>query len=191
MIKPFTLDSETTKGHTCFFYKDQQDRYDLLANYFIQGIENGELCVFATSGTKDQVKTDFKDYSPMLSKAIDEEKIMIFEMTSTYLPNGTFVAEYMLNNVKAFIEDAKNRGFSGLRTAGEMKWVMEHPEEADNAVTYEHLVNTLNASNSRFVGLCLYPLTTSTDTVTAGALSSHPTVTYMDSVVSNPYYAAA
>lgn len=190
MSKSVLIDRKSTKGHSCFFYKDKKERLKLLASYFCEGIDKNELCLFVTAGSEKQVISDFTKSAPSIVKAIQTRSLLVYEMNATYMSEGQFVANYMLNNVKQFIEEAGNRGFTGLRTAGEMKWINDYPEEIDNAILYEHQVNTLNEPEPSFVGLCLYPMGELSVVLTDEVLRSHPTIVYQDHIKNNPYYAA-
>ncbi len=97
----------------------------------------------------------------------------------------------MLSNLRSFIADAREQGFNGLRTAGDMEWVINNPLEAAAAAEYEQLVNELNVPMPLFVGLCLYPAKDTTDSAAQDVLHTHPTVAYKGVINANPFYAAA
>lgn len=189
MSKSVLVDKRSSRGHCCYFYKDQNDRKELLASFFKTGIEKNELCIFVTSNTKEQIMSDYEKSAPFIIKAIKTKSLLVFEMNSTYMPNGQFAANYMLKNVKLYIEEAKKRGFKGLRTAGEMKWVIDNHGESEGAILYEQKVNTLNEPKPNFVGLCLYPSDGLSDELTDGVLRSHPTIIQQGSIKNNPLYA--
>ncbi|MBW3568996.1 MEDS domain-containing protein, partial [Candidatus Parcubacteria bacterium] len=118
-VKAATFDKATTQGHTCFFYTDAVDRFGVLAQYFKQGLDKNELCIFVTAESQDDTIHYFMNAGLDVSKPVKDKALRIFEMNSTYISNGRFVTEYMLNNVSNFIDNAKEKGYSGLRTAGE------------------------------------------------------------------------
>lgn len=188
MNKSIAMDRENTEGHCCFFYKNQKDRLKLLASYFKEGIDKNELCVFVTASAEEQVIDDYKKSAPYMVNAIQTKSLLVFEMNGTYMPDGQFVADYMIQNVKQFIEEAEKGGFTGLRTAGEMKWINDNPAESDNAIFYEQQVNTLNEPKPIFVGLCLYPMNNLSEELTDGVLKSHPTIIYQNRIKNNPFY---
>lgn len=191
MFKPIKLDVDSTAGHLCLFYKDGPERSEIVAEYIRQGLANNELCIFATSQTIDQTVSDFADYGIDIKPAVKNGSLLIFEMLATYLSDGKFISNYMLRNVHTFIQDAKNQGFSGLRTAGEMSWLSQYDEYTDEAITYEHEVNSLKQPDFNFIGLCLYHTEGITDTVAQGALDSHPTLLFNGTIARSPFFAVA
>ena len=138
------------------FYDNSTTLWRLLAEYFKVGLEQGELGVLVTPFPPEEVTKHFKDLGFDAQDFIMKGHLRIFDMTETYLPDGRFVADFMMKNVMSFIEDAKSQGYSGLRTAGEMGWSKEHDAFHDEASFYEKNVNDLVAEFPSFTGLCLY-----------------------------------
>lgn len=184
------LDKDSTAGHLCFFYKDEQERLELITDYFRQGLSNNELCIFVTPYSKEQTTQDFLRHNLDIGGALKNGDLLIFEMDSTYLPHGEFVANYMLENVQSFINDAKAEGFNGLRTAGEMSWLADHPEAETEAVVYEHKVNTLDPSGFSFIGLCVYDSNDTSDKLAEDLQKSHPTLFMGGKLTPSPLYTA-
>jgi hypothetical protein len=181
----------TTQGHAFFVYGDDVERLDIISEYFRQGLDKNELCIFVTPETTKEAITNFKKRNLDVRDSIEQGSLRIFEMNSTYLPNGQFVAEYMLSNVRTFIEESKAQGFSGLRTAGEMSWLNDYPESSEQAADYERKVNDLVEPNSNFVGLCLYPMRQQNNGCIKMAASTHPTFILDDQAHRNPAFAVA
>jgi hypothetical protein len=165
-------------GHVLFMYKNRQERLRTLAGYFGDGLAEGELCIFVTPDPPEKVIKDFLSVEFDASEAVENGSLRIFEMAETYLPHGKFVADYMLLNVANFITEARTKGYTGIRTAGEMAWLYEHPEFLSGATEYEQRVNGLNASNPEFTGLCLYPVRKDSKPILDSAIRTHPSFIY-------------
>lgn len=191
MARGMILDKTTTQGHALFLYSDAAERLAVIAQYFKQGLANNELCILVTADSKAVTVQNFKKIGFNVTESLKNKALRIFEMNATYLPNGQFVTDYMLSNVSSFIESAKEEGYNGLRTAGEMCWTKEHPEAVDDAIDYEHKVNGLAPAGSNFIGLCLYPMQDVYSKIIQGAVRSHPSFIYDGHIRSSPYYGAA
>ncbi len=176
--------------HACFFYDSNQQRHKVLASYFQEGLDNNELCVFVTPETPRQVLASFKIQGHDLSDAVASGAFRIFDMDSSYMSDGQFVSDFMLHNVKIFIDDAKNNGYSGLRTAGEMAWLYTAPEFTEEATQYESNVNQLTTSGDNFTGICLYPTENSNTKIVSDALHTHPGFIDNGHIRKNPHYRA-
>ncbi len=174
--------------HACFFYDSNQQRHKVLASYFQEGLDNKELCILVTPETPRQVLAGFKTLGHDLSDAVASGAFRIFDMHSSYISDGRFVSDFMLQNVKVFIEDAKSNGYSGLRTAGEMTWLYSAPEFTEEAKQYESDVNNLTTPSSHFTGICLYPTENANTKIVTDALQTHPG--YLDNghICANPNY---
>jgi len=182
------ITADTTKGHAALFYETPEEQLEILAQFFKDGVEQNELCIYVSSQPTEDILEQFATHGFDARPAVSETNLRIFEMDKTYMPNGQFVANYMLHNLQDFIDDAKAAGYHGLRTAGEMIWIHDHPDAVNEAISYEDHVNDMTGDGSNFVGLCLYPSYTSHSHLLPGILSTHPTVIYGGNVHANDYY---
>jgi hypothetical protein len=172
------ISRSTTQGHIAFIYDNPSERLKILAVYFEEGLKRNELCVFVTSYPPDQVLSNFRNLGYNFLQAIRNGSLRIFEMYQTYLQDGKFVSDFMAKNVLNFLDDAKNLGFTGLRTAGEMSWLNEHLEAVTEADRYEIDINQVCESNENFIGLCLYPAKTTFGLMLSSVMHSHPNYIY-------------
>ena len=174
-------------GHILLVYEDHDERLRLLAEYFGEGLANNELCVLVTPGPLDRVINDLRSAGLDAQQAANDDRLRIFEMTDTYLPHGKFIANYMLQNVTDYIAEARNKGFSGVRTAGEMSWLYGLPEFFEAADQYERMVTELGSNNPQLTGLCLYPVRQGSGRILDDALHTHQSIIYDGTLRTNPF----
>lgn len=191
MSPKITFDITATGGHLCFLYESPEERLRVLAEYFEEGLAQHDLCILVVPEEVAEITRRFQSIGFDVATPIKEGTLRVFEMKSTYLPHGKFVAEYMLHNVEHFIEDAKKQGYHGLRTAGEMSWINDYPEFIKDAERYEADVNTLTSPDSPFIGVCLYPVQNSRQEVLMSARHTHPSYIYNSEALPNPLYQEA
>lgn len=175
-------------GHILLIYEKPEERLKALAEYFRKGLERHELCVLVTPDPLEKVIDSFLSVGLDANHAVKDDDLRIFEMTETYLPHGKFVANYMLLNVANFIIEARAKGYNGIRTAGEMSWLHEHPEFLEDATAYESQIHELNATSPEFTGLCLYPVRKGSGRIIDSALKTHPSFFYDGTAHTNPFH---
>ena len=183
---PTSRISSYAHGHIAAFYKNSQERRGILANYFKEGLDKGELCIMVSPQPIEQVMDDFRSQGLYVANPLSHGALRILPMNDTYLPRGAFAADRMLHNIAAFIDDAGSQGFNGLRAAGEMQWIGEHPEFREPSEQYENSITRLGTKHGDFIGMCLYHVSENIH-ILQGALRSHPTFMYGGTLHMNPY----
>ncbi len=191
MIAPTSKNRSYAHGHAAVFYSNAQEYLKLLAQYYAEGLAQGELCIFVSSQTPEEVITSFAGAGLYVAEALANGHLQLLEMDDTYLPNGEFAADTMLQNVARFIDDAAARGYKGLRAAGDMLWISQHPEFQPAAAHYEANVTDLGRKHADFVGLCLYPLQDDNVAIVQDALRTHPVYAYDAKFTLNPYLSSS
>ncbi|MDB5184792.1 MAG: histidine kinase [Candidatus Saccharibacteria bacterium] len=189
MQAPHVITRSNTQGHLAVLYESPQERLKLLASYFQEGVARNEMCVLVTSEHIDEVLEDFLSLGFDAKSAVDTGALRIFEAEQTYLPDGTFVSGYMLENVRNFLDEASSLGYDGLRTAGEMSWISVHPESIAEAIHYESDVNSICDAHQDFVGLCLYPAQQTSAGMLRDVMQTHPSFVHNGAPQLSPYYA--
>lgn len=182
------ITKETTHGHAAFLYSSPEERLELIAHYFQEGLAKNELCIYVTSEQPDDVAFKFIKLGFNVRRPLKDGALRIFEMNETYLPNGHFVADFMLANVSSYIEEAKELGHTGLRTAGEMSWIYDHPKYSNDAREYEARVNELSKDHPEFVGLCMYPVHDHFARVIHDTADTHPSFIHDGKIQLNPMF---
>ena len=111
--------------HICHFYQTRKDLIDILIPYFKAGLENNEYCIWlacrplkvekATAALKKAV-ANLDDY-------IKDGQIEIMDASEWYAPGDEFAPEKVLQGWAQKENQAIERGFDGLRLAGNIFWL--------------------------------------------------------------------
>lgn len=176
--------------HVAVFYHSPAERLAFLIKYFEEGLSQNELCIYVAQASARKVATDFKKCGLDIGQHLASGQLCIFEMNKTYFPDGKFMTDYMLRNVSAYISDAQQSGYNGLRTAGEMAWINKNEEFELESIIYEDAVNLLGNGVQKFTGTCLYPFNAKFAHLAKNALSTHPVFYYNGVLRANPDYVA-
>jgi hypothetical protein len=82
---------------------------------------------------------------------------------------------------------AKQAGYRGMRSCGEMSWAMRGIPGSDRFLEYETLINTVT-SDFPFTGMCLYDARLFSGDILFKVLQVHPYMVARGQIVRNPFY---
>jgi hypothetical protein len=85
------------------------------------------------------------------------------------------------------VEQALNAGFNGLRTCGDLSWLLEDPTGAECVLEYEALLNEF-FRGVRGLGMCLYDRRQLSPSLVDHALATHWSVCLDGQHKTNPFY---
>jgi hypothetical protein len=104
-----------------------------------------------------------------------------------HLRGTRFESEAMLQFLNDAVERALDEGFTGLRAAGEMTWILAGAPGTEKAMEYEALMNEFYPG-SHAIGMCLYHRSRMPASILHGSLHTHPCVCTDSRIHDNPYY---
>lgn len=178
-----------TGDHVCMFFETEDERLSVAARYLSEGIERGERCFYV--GDSAEALARFN--SALTENGIDAAAMLqrgaLVESTKheAHLADGMFDSERMLRLLDKAVEAALNDGFSGLRTCGDMSWLLDDAAGSNQVVEYEALLNQFFQS-SRAVGMCQYDVRRIPAGLLDQALCSHTSVVVDRRHKPNPFY---
>lgn len=178
--------------HICSIYETRADQIATATAYTVEGLRRGERCLFA--GNSQQELAAFRaglaaaGYDPKLAEA--SGALMLLTKQEAHLAGGRFDCERMLRMLNDGVESALNAGFSGFRTCGDMSWLLDNAEGAEQVLEYESLLNQF-FSSVRAVGMCQYDRSRLADHFLGMALATHSSVVLDRTHKANPFYRPA
>ena len=143
--------------HICQFYQTREDLIDILVPYFKAGLESNEVCMWVISEplVSEEAKAelgkaviDFDDY-------IKKGQIEILDYKDWYIQSGKFDAGNILQRWAEKEKEALERGFNGLRVAGNAFWLDR--KDRNDFAEYERKIGDVIGS-LRMITVCSYPL---------------------------------
>lgn len=143
--------------HVCVFYETTEQQLAVSAAYVAEGLRCRERCLYV--GTDAAALNDFReqlrqvDIDPDAAEATTA--LVMLTSANAHLAAGSFDSERMLRMLNQGIESALDAGFTGLRTCGDMTWLLDHPSAASHVMEYEALVTEL-FKTARGVAMCQY-----------------------------------
>ena len=161
----------------CAVYDTPEQQLTVAAQFIAEGLRHGERCLFA--GNSAQHLAEFCERLDGEGIAAYSERdrgaLLLLTKEEAHLVGGRFDPERMLTMLNDAVEQALNDGYTGLRTCGDMTWLVDDIPGSTQVMEYEALVTELFRS-VRAVAMCQYNRRRLPPKVLAGALASHPTV---------------
>jgi len=143
--------------HFCQFYRTSKDLLDILIPYFTAGLEANEFCMWITSEPVDKTAAEraLAEAVPGFARALREKQIEIIPHDEWYLAGGRFDSARVLDAWAGKLEEARARGFDGLRLSGNTFWLEKDDWQA--FADYEAAVDKV-IGHSLMLAVCTYSL---------------------------------
>lgn len=161
-------------NHICAFYETENER-DLLVSYYIFiGLEKGEM-VFYADGNENQssIKHALRKFSVDVDSAISSGQLTIADKTQVYQLSSGFDKERTTKSWTDMSHLAKEKGFVGLRVAGDVACHDCKGSIVDKIVQYEVGLNNI-FPGSNALALCLYHRPSFSEEALSQILCAHP-----------------
>ena len=130
--------------HTCVFYRNEDSLREVLTPYVADGLRRNERCFCAqTPEICKRLIYDLRFLGIDTDTAIARGALEIHTWDEVYFPNRKFEPAAMMDLLLTSMEDAQNRGFTALRTAGELSWASEGRADWDQLFAYEQMVDDI------------------------------------------------
>lgn len=173
--------------HICAFYPSLADRDEILMPYLREGLKAGDKCVCVVDASDpEQILAELGadiDVGPCLGR----HQLEMQRSDETYLRDGSFSTEGMLEFWNRSVGGASAAGFGFTRAVGEMTWALRQMPGVEELVGYEARLNRFLPRYPQVI-LCLYELDQFSGEVLVDVLKTHPKVLLGGMVLDNPYY---
>jgi len=175
--------------HICVVYYTADEQRAVAAEYLADGLRRGERAYYVadTRAALDRFHAALTALGIDVEEALRTTALLEATHAEAHLGDGRFDSERMLRLLNEGIEAALNAGFVGLRTCGDMSWLLSEPPGAEQVVEYEALLNQL-FSSTRACGMCQYDVSRLPLELLDHALAMHSTVVIDQEHKRNRFY---
>ncbi len=137
-------------GDICLIYENDEQRRRIVSEYMAAGIRQGELVrYFADSTTPEKIRSWLLEIGVALPEAEQNGAFTISRAESVYCRRRVRT-QVMIDGTEHRYGQAKEAGYSGVRSCGEMTWVFRGIPGSDRWLEYEALLNTVTAKLSPY-----------------------------------------
>lgn len=173
--------------HVCAFYPSPADRDAILIPYLSEGLEAGDRCIAVVDSSGPESVLAALSARLNLAPSLSRHQLDVQRSEETYLSDGGFSTEAMLDFWDRSVGEAMAGGFTFARAVGEMTWALRQLPGVEELVGYEARLNQFLPRYPQVI-LCLYALDSFSGEVLVDVLKTHPKVLIGGMVLDNPYY---
>ncbi|MFW5898432.1 MAG: MEDS domain-containing protein, partial [Candidatus Saliniplasma sp.] len=182
------LEEQVLGSHMCCIYRNKNEQLSLASNYILMGLKRGERCVYIVDDrTKEEVIEALRGLEVEIERYIDSRQLVFLTKKNSYLKDGYFDPDEMIELLRKNEESALKEGFKGLRVTGEMTWVFTGLPGTERLMEYEAKLNQF-FPGSRSMGLCQYNENKFSQEILVDVIHTHPVVVIYDSIYDNHRY---
>jgi PAS domain S-box-containing protein len=182
------LENVAPGAHICPIYSTPTNRLRVLVAFFGGGLRHGEQCLyFADPERASEVIQSLRALGLAAGTELDRGGMLAVTTREQYVRAGHFEPQAMFDLQQALTEHARSGGFSKLRIACEMSWVLGPDIGNKRFLQYEALLNSTPAALDRSI-LCQYDWHRTQPAVVRDVLRTHPVAIIDDRVHDNLYY---
>ncbi len=184
----FTQERFPAGTHMCLIYSDEDERRKIISKFLKGGLINSEkVSYFADEMSQEEVKDWLAEMDVDIIENGSSNQLDILAAEEVYCPDGEFIPEIMLENLRVFYSQAKDDGYPGVRVSGEMSWALKNIPGADRLMEYEALVNNVLITHP-VTAICQYDARRFSGENILDVLKVHPMMIVHGQVVRNPYF---
>ncbi|MDH3555602.1 MAG: MEDS domain-containing protein, partial [Deltaproteobacteria bacterium] len=174
--------------HLCCFYETDEERRIVLAMLLLQGLERGEKACFIGDMQTSQALLDYmEDDGFKVSPYLSCGQLGVMSLDETYLREGVFVPDKMIDLLKTETDLALAQGYSALRVTGDMSWALQTPPGSEQIIKYEAKLNDF-FPGSKCIGICQYDKRLFPPALLMYVLETHPLAIIRTELFDNFYY---
>jgi PAS domain S-box-containing protein len=164
-----------TGAHVCPIYTSPAERLRVLVAFFRGALLHGGQCLYIADPERaDELRRSLRELGAYAIDALDRGALIVVTTREPYVAqDGHFDPQSMLALHAAIAEQSRGAGYSELRIAGEMAWVLGEDIGTERFLEFEALLNeALPAGVSS--GLCQYDRRRSQSPLIRDVLRTHP-----------------
>lgn len=174
--------------HICIVYETKEEQFSSIVPFIKIGLKRGEKCIYVVDDNTSQVVLEAMQKDGIdTESAIKSGSLNILTKQDSYLKQGYFDPEWMIQFLKKATDSAKKEGFKALRATGEMTWFLEGNPGIEKLKEYEAKLNYFFSENDA-LAICQYNRNRFSSEIILNIIHTHPIVIYGDLVCRNAYY---
>jgi chemotaxis family two-component system sensor kinase Cph1 len=166
--------------HLCLFYTSSAEQLAAVIPFIQTGLKRGERCVYIADENPGAMIEALQAGGISAEDAIRVGALTVQTKWDTYLRNGTFDPQAMLQYLQVQVGAARAAGFGALRVTGEVNWIQTTLDVA-SFLEYEAKLNEI-IPETGLLGMCQYHRDRVRPEMFLGILDTHLRIVEKDGV---------
>lgn len=189
-MKPISLAGSQLDSvrHVCALFNSDEEEYRVLLPFIKDGFENGDKAVHVVNPDQHRDHTQ-RLAAAGIDTAVAQQRGQ-FELranTDTYLRDGRFDQDRMLEVFERLASDNAKAGFPQSRILCRMDWAADGRKHVDNLIEFESRVNDVWRRHDDAV-ICTYHLGQFSGDAVIDIIRTHPLVILGGILQQNPFF---
>lgn len=174
--------------HLCSICKNKEQQFSQTVPFVIDGLTSNHKCVYVIhENSKEEVMLEFDNRGFQLKKYLDTKQLEILTVKETYLKEGYFEPDKLIDLISTIEVNALKEGYKGVRGIGEMSWVTGDMENHKKLIEYEVKLNDLT-KNRNIILLCQYIEEKFSNEVLNNVIRAHKKIAIYGKLYANKYF---
>ena len=163
--------------HICLFFRDADEQWKNFRPYFLDHFKAGQPTIYLyDSSTKEDLAARLESEEIDAEQAQSDGLLQIYSSYDSYLKNGNFSAEAMIENMRQFALGLIANGSKRQLLVGEMSWFFKGAAGVEEIHEYESGLNELLAQLPSVTIVCHYDVRRFDAENVLHACCTHPVV---------------
>jgi PAS domain S-box-containing protein len=176
-----TVEHLAVHEHLALLYSSHREQFDVMTPFLRMGLERGERCLYLVDDTTSTaIVAKLRAEGIEVDSALEAKSLVIL-----HKKRGYFDPEWMIRILKESTDEAIADGFSALRIANEMSWVLGKEGGLELLTDFEAMLNYFFPQYPA-LGICQYNLQRFKPETVKEVVLGHPNVVVGGTVRKNP-----
>lgn len=175
--------------HICVVYDTEEEQLTVAAEYVNEGLWRGDRCFYVgeSAASLDRFHQALARLGVDAAEMIRFGALVESTKAEAHLAGGRFDVERMMALLDEAVRSATADGFRGLRTCGDMSWLLDNAPGTSRLAEYEAQLNPF-FERVAAAGMCQYNRWRLPPETIDHALATHSSAVVDGRYVANPFY---
>jgi PAS domain S-box-containing protein len=183
-----TIQDLKSGDHLCYIYETEEEHRTVLTPFLRQGLERGEKVIYIVDHHPSEMILGYlRDDELNVDSYLSSGQLIILSHDDAYMQKGNFDPDNTIALLRAETKQALSKGYSALRVAGEMSWILHGLSGSEQLIEYETKLNEF-FPNNQCLAICQYNRQHFAPQILLDVLRTHPIVAIGTEICENFYY---